>query len=133
MLGWKGLVKGFQKCIICWYRTCADLFRLDFGLTRWGGGGLGKNLVKPWLNNYHSSNWYIDISWYLFSICCFLNFWMAWFKCCRKPIGFGLVQHLNHSNVVLKNKLPNFINCCGMKSTYVYPVTWFHGLVVCVF
>ena len=33
--------------------TCVDLFRLDFelgvgGVVGWWGGGLSKNLVKPW-------------------------------------------------------------------------------------
>ena len=27
-----GFSEGFQKCIICWCRTCVELFRLDFEL-----------------------------------------------------------------------------------------------------
>ena len=51
MLGWKGLVLGIPKCIICWCRTCVDLFRLDFelGVVVGWWSGLSKNLG---LNNF---------------------------------------------------------------------------------
>ena len=36
---------------VCWCRFCIDLFRLDWKQCvggGWWGGGLSKNLVKPW-------------------------------------------------------------------------------------
>ena len=47
-MGWKGIMVGFQKYIICLCRTCVEWFRLDFELWDGWGGGLSKNLVRPW-------------------------------------------------------------------------------------